>query len=53
LLKIHAARFALPPGARADHEIVCAGHDGIDELIHELRAIAAIAVEKNDDVAFR
>ena len=53
MLKIHAPGFALPECARTDHEIVCAGHDGIDKLIHELRAIAAIAIEKHNDFVFR
>ena len=30
-----------------------AGHDWIDKLIHEFGAIAAIAIEKYDDLAFR
>jgi hypothetical protein len=30
-----------------------AAFDGIDKAMPELRAIAAIAVEKNDDIAFR
>src|SRR6266404_2376524 len=50
LLKIHAARFALAPCARTDHKIVFSGDDWIDELIHNLGAIASAAIEKNYDV---
>jgi hypothetical protein len=53
LLEIHAARLALAARARTDHEIVFSTNDWIDELIYELRAIAAVPVEKNDDIAFR
>ena len=39
--------------ARSNHEIMHAAFDVIDKAMHELRAIAAIAAEKNDDIAFR
>src|SRR4029077_15434240 len=35
-----------------DHEIVRAGDNWIDKLIHELRTIASVAIQENDDLAF-
>src|SRR5947199_3032662 len=32
LLQVHAALFALPPRARADHEITCPPRNWIDKL---------------------
>ena len=52
LLEIHAARFALSAGSRADHEIVCPPCHGFDKLIHERGRVAAVAIEKNRNVAF-
>src|SRR5436853_2482883 len=53
LLEIHAARFALPARTRADHKILFSCGDWSDELLHELRAIAPIAIEENDDLRLR
>src|SRR6266496_3525869 len=52
LLEIHAARFALSAGSRADHEIVRPACHGFDKLIHERGYVAAVAIEKNHNVAF-
>jgi hypothetical protein len=52
LLEIHAAGFALPARSRADHEIVRPACDRLDELRYEPWNIAAIAIEKQYDVAF-
>src|ERR1700730_19322788 len=45
----------VPPrgGGGADDEIVRPANDWIDKLIHELRAIAAVAIQKNKELAFR
>src|SRR5947207_15099966 len=51
LLEIHAARFALSAGSRADHEIVRPPCHGFDKLIHECGRVAAVAIEKNHNVA--
>ena len=51
LMRGHAARLPLAAGARADHEIVSAVGDRRDEARDQLRAVAAVAVEKHDDVA--
>src|SRR5204862_4733038 len=53
LLEIHAARLALSARPRADHEILFSFHDGSDELRHQLRAIAAVAIKKNHDRRLR
>ena len=53
LLEIHAARLTAPPRARADHEIILSCKNWIDKVIHELGAIASVAIEKYDDIAFR
>ena len=53
LLEVHTAWFALPARARADHEIVRAARDWVHKLIHKRRDIAAVAVEKYNDLAFR
>jgi hypothetical protein len=52
LLKIHAARFAFPASARSDDEIVFPGNDWLDQVQHEFRAVAAVAIEKNNDATF-
>jgi hypothetical protein len=51
LLEIHAAGLALTARSRSDHKIVRAPREWIDQLIHELRAIAAVAIEKYNDIA--
>src|SRR6266496_4773085 len=53
LLEIHATRLALAARARTDHEIMRAVYDWIDYTMHKFRAIAAVPIEKNDDIAFR
>ena len=53
LLEIHAPLFAPTARARADHEIILFRDNWIDKLVHELWAITAITVEKNDDLGFR
>src|SRR5437763_9280867 len=53
LLEIHAARFAFAASPRTDHEILFAAPDWFDELRHELRTLASVTVEENDEVAFR
>src|ERR1700720_442974 len=52
LLEIHSARFASSSGSRADPEIVRPACHGFDELIHERGRVAAVAIEKNHNVAF-
>src|SRR4029450_12171458 len=52
LLEIHAARLALAAGSRANHEIICPTCHGFDNLIHERGPVAAVAIEKNHNVAF-
>ncbi len=51
LVRAHAAGLAPAAGARADDEFVFAPRDRRDEIGHQLRAVAAVAVEKYDDVA--
>src|SRR6266404_4910161 len=51
LLEVHATRLTLAARARADHEIAFTARDWIDKLRHKFRAIAAVAIEKCDDVA--
>jgi hypothetical protein len=51
LLKIHASRFSFSARARADDEIVRARDDRVNQTIHQLRAVASVAVEKDDDLA--
>src|SRR4051812_16939848 len=53
LLEVHAAALALPARAGPDDEILFAPPDWVDKLKHEFRAIAAIAIEKDNDVAIR
>ena len=53
LLEIHAARFAFASCPRTDDEILFAAPDWFDELRHELRTLASVTVEENDEVAFR
>src|ERR1043166_5659780 len=53
LLEVHASRFALPAGPRADDKILRASNDWIDQLRHKFRAIAAVTVEKHNGLAFR
>jgi hypothetical protein len=50
LLKVHAAGLPFAAGTRADYEIMCAGNNRPDDLLHKLRAITSISIEKNDDV---
>ena len=47
----HAAALALAAGARADHEIGATLGDRRDEKRDQLRAVAAVAIEKHQDVA--
>ena len=49
-MEIHAAGLALPPRARADHEIVRPACDRLDELWYERWNVAAVAIEKYYDV---
>src|ERR1051326_1721580 len=49
----HAAPLPLPTAARADHKIIAALGDRLDEKRDQLGAVAAVAIEKNDDVAIR
>src|SRR5438094_5110173 len=44
LLEIHAARLSLATRTRADHEIIFPCKNWLDKLIHELGAIASVAV---------
>ena len=53
MLKIHAAGFAPAARARTDDEIEIPSSDRFDKLIHEFGAIAAVAIEKYDNVASR
>src|ERR1044071_9858490 len=53
LLEIHAAGFALSARARADHKIVRSARYRFNELIHKCGNVAAVAIEKNDNVTFR
>src|SRR5262249_6807561 len=53
LLEIHAARFTLSAGSRADHEVVRPSGDWIDKLLHEPWDVTAVAIEKNHNVTFR
>src|SRR5947208_3956021 len=52
LLEIQAARFAWSAGWRADHEVVGPPCHAFDNLIHERGRVAAVAIEKNRNVAF-
>ncbi len=49
----HTARLALPACARTDHEVMRAAHNRLDQRRNEARNVAAIAIEKNDQIAFR
>ena len=51
LVSGHAAPLPLATAARADHKIVAAIGDRLDETPDQLGAVAAIAIEENDDVA--
>src|SRR5438128_3226423 len=51
LLKIHAAGFAPAARARTDDEIEIPSNDRFDKLVNEFWAIAAVAIEKYDNVA--
>ncbi len=51
LLEIHAARLAFSARARADHKILFAPPDRVDQLGHELGTIAAVAVQENNEIA--
>jgi hypothetical protein len=51
LLEIHAAWLPFASRARSDHEIIFSGKNWSDKFIHNLRAIASVAVEKHDDIA--
>src|ERR1051325_9981644 len=53
LMRGHAARLPLPAAARPDHEIIAAVGDRLDEKRDQLGAVAAVAIEKNDNVAIR
>src|ERR1051326_1429640 len=53
MLEINAAGLPLSWGPRADNEVEFSGGDWIDELRHKLWTIAAIAVDKNNNIAFR
>src|SRR5262245_3272333 len=50
---MHAAWFALPARARADHEIVRSARDRLNEFWYESWDIASIAIEKQYDITFR
>jgi hypothetical protein len=50
-LAIHAAQLTLPTNARPDDEVLSVGKDGRNQIRNQLRAIAAIAVEENDNLA--
>src|SRR5258707_10308847 len=50
LMCSHAARLPLATGTRADHEVAASVRNRLDEAWDQLRAVAAIAVEKYDDV---
>src|SRR5438132_116463 len=52
LVGAHAVRLAGAAGTRTDHEIGAALGDRRDQFGDQLRAIAAVAVEEDDDVAF-
>src|SRR2546423_9954985 len=53
LLKIHASRLPLTAHTRANNKIRPPLCDRIDESIHQLWTIAAVAIEKNDDLGSR
>src|SRR5205823_364815 len=52
LLRVHTARLASPACARTDHEVLCAAHNRLDQRRNKARNVAAIAIEKNDQIAF-
>src|SRR5207237_5544656 len=51
LVSGHAAPLPLATAARADHKIVAATGDRLDETPDQLGAVAAVAVDKSDNVA--
>ena len=53
LLRIHTARLAFPACARTDYEVMRAAHNRLDQRRNKARNVAAIAIEKNDQIAFR
>src|ERR1700730_6588911 len=53
LLEIHASGLAFSARARANHEIILSLRDRIHKLTHQLWAIASVAIEEHDNVAFR
>src|SRR3954453_24164119 len=50
LLRVHTASLAFTTGARPNHEVMYPRDDRIDQSRNKLRHIAAVTVEKNDDV---
>src|SRR6185369_1057705 len=53
LMKVHAARFTLSPRSRSDYKIRASVDDGRDQPVHHLRTVAAVAIEKHDNLALR
>src|SRR5436190_718798 len=49
----HAAGLARAAAARADHEIAAAVGNRRHQMRDQFRAVAAVAIEKHDDVAIR
>src|SRR6516165_9721440 len=50
LVRSHAAFFVQPAGPRADHEVEFAVEDRLHQCRDHLRPIAAIAIEKDQDL---
>src|SRR6185312_14635609 len=50
LQRIHAAGLTFAPGSRADHKIMGARKNWSEQFRHEFGPVAAVAIEKDDDV---
>jgi pimeloyl-ACP methyl ester carboxylesterase len=51
LVRVHAAGFPRAAGTRTNHEIGCAIDNRLDHRGDQLGAIAAVAIEEDDDIA--